>query len=174
MNLVLVGYRGTGKSTVARLVALRLGWEWLDADVEVELRAGKSIAAIFAAEGETAFRDLESEVLRSLVGRQRLVLAAGGGAVLRPENRLILRQLGKVVWLKADAPTIQERLVADETTAARRPHLTASGGLAEIVELLTRREPLYRETCDFEIDTVGRSPGEIAEEIVALMQEHPL
>ncbi|MBI1900176.1 MAG: shikimate kinase [Planctomycetia bacterium] len=168
MNLILIGYRGTGKSTVARLVARRLGWESLDADVEVELRAGKPIAAIFADEGEAAFRDLESAVLQSLSGRDRLVLAAGGGAVLRPENRRLLKRLGKVVWLKADAQTIQERLSADETTAARRPNLTASGGLAEIVELLERREPLYRETADWKIDTVGRSPGEIAAEIVAL------
>src|SRR5688500_2590703 len=82
MNLLLIGYRGTGKSTVARLVAERLNWPWLDADVELERRAGKSIAAIFAEDGEPAFRDLESQVLAELVQADRHVLALGGGVIL--------------------------------------------------------------------------------------------
>src|SRR5437868_3606467 len=91
MRLILIGYRGTGKSTVARHLGLKLGWEWIDADVEVELRAGMSIAAMFADEGELFFRDLESRVLNDLLRRERIVLAAGGGVVLRDENRAALR-----------------------------------------------------------------------------------
>ncbi|MEX0712312.1 MAG: shikimate kinase, partial [Pirellulales bacterium] len=106
MNIVLIGYRGSGKSTVARELAGRLGWPWLDADHQIEERAGKSIAAVFAEEGEERFRDLESSLLAELVERDKTVLAAGGGAVLRPANRALLRSAGKVVWLQADAATI--------------------------------------------------------------------
>ena len=83
MFLALVGYRGSGKSAVAQLAALRLGWDWVDADVEIELRAGKSIAAIFAEDGEAAFRDLETDVLCELIRRDRTILALGGGVLLR-------------------------------------------------------------------------------------------
>jgi len=166
MNLLLIGYRGTGKSAVARLVAERLGWRWLDADVELERRAGKSIAVIFQEDAEKAFRDLESEVLAELVRLDRHVLALGGGVVLRPENRAIIQQAGKAVWLTADPETIQARVVADPTTAARRPNLTTSGGLDEIRQLLAQREPFYRECARIVIDTAGRALGEVADEIV--------
>ena len=167
MNLVLIGYRGTGKSTVARRVALALGWDWIDADVELELRVGRTIAAIFADEGEPAFRDLEGQVLADLAARERTVIAAGGGVVLRPENRAVLRQLGRVVWLRADADTIAERLAADETTRERRPNLTAAGGHEEIEKLLAAREPLYAECADLIVETAGRTPDEVASEVVA-------
>ena len=90
MNLVLIGYRATGKSETARLLAQRLGWEWVDADAEIEARAGKTIAKIFADDGEQAFRDAESRVVAELAVRDRTVLALGGGAVLREENRRAL------------------------------------------------------------------------------------
>lgn len=171
MNLTLIGYRGSGKSTVARRLALRLGWDWADADVEVELAAGKSIAAIFADEGEPAFRDREAHALAELTRRDRLVLAAGGGAILREQNRLALRQSGKVVWLQARAETIQRRVAADETSAGRRPNLT-SGGLAEIIDLLERRERLYRECADFSVDTEDKSPDEVVQEILDWWHSH--
>src|SRR5690348_4091507 len=98
-NLVLIGYRGTGKTTVAQLLALRLGWDWIDADVELELRAGKSIAAMFADDGEPAFRELETQVLADLVRREKAVIAAGGGAVMKDANRAALALAGCVVWL---------------------------------------------------------------------------
>src|SRR5690348_4499917 len=110
MNIVLIGYRGTGKSTVARQLALALGWDWVDADVEIELRAGKSIAAIFADEGEEHFRDLESEVLADLVTKTNVIIAAGGGVVLRETNRQELRRCGHVICLKASPATIFKRV----------------------------------------------------------------
>jgi shikimate kinase len=174
MILVLIGYRGCGKSAVAQLAALRLGWDWVDADVEIELRAGKSIAAIFADDGETAFRDLESAVLNDLLQRDRIVLALGGGVVLREENRKSLRgacQSGqaKIVWLKAAPEVLWERIQADKTTAARRPNLTVAGGLAEIRHLLTQREPLYQACADTAIDTEQKSLSQIAQEIASLL-----
>lgn len=166
MNLFLIGYRGTGKTTVARRLAGRLGREWVDADVELELRAGKSIAAIFADDGEPAFRDLESRVLTELAAREGLVIATGGGVVMREENRRALAGGGKVVWLRASPAAILERLAADQTTAARRPQLTTSGGEKEVLELLALRTPWYRACANLAIDTDDRQPGEIVQMIL--------
>ncbi len=166
MILTLIGYRAVGKTTLAKLLAERLGWDWIDADVEIERRAGKSIARIFAEEGEPAFRDLEAEVIADLCRRDRLVLAAGGGAPLRPESRRAMREAGKVVWLTARPETILARMTTDATTTARRPNLTDKTPLEEIVELLQTREPVYRELADWAVDTEERTPEMVAEEIL--------
>jgi shikimate kinase len=166
MNLVLIGYRGTGKTTVARHLARALAWDWVDCDVEVELRAGRSIATIFADGGESAFRDWESIVLAELIHRDRTVIAAGGGMVVRPDNRQLLATAGLVVWLTAHVDTIQTRLAADVVTASQRPILLA-GGEDEIRQLLTARTPLYRACAAFEVVTDDRSPDEVAAEILS-------
>ena len=105
MNIVLIGYRGTGKSVVARRLEVVLGWESMDSDVEVERRTGKSISEIFEQQGEEAFRDSESQVIADLAKRDKIVLAVGGGAVLRKANREVLGATGKIVWLQADVQT---------------------------------------------------------------------
>jgi len=166
MNVVLIGYRGTGKSTVAQRLALRWGWDWCDSDVEIELRAGCSIAAIFADAGESAFRDLETAVLCDLVKRTRIVIAAGGGVVLRPENRQQLATVTAVVWLTARIDTIATRVAADPVTSARRPNLLA-GGQDEIRQLLEQRTPLYRAAASLEVSTDDRTPDQVVDEIVA-------
>lgn len=166
MLVSLIGYRGTGKSTVARLVALALGWEWIDTDVEIELRAGKSIRAIFSDEGETAFRDQESAVLAELCRRDRVVLALGGGVVLREENRQVIKAAGPVVWLTASPQVLAERIAADSTTAQRRPNLTSQGGINEIIAMLGTRAPLYRDCASVMVDTEGKSAAAVADEIV--------
>ncbi len=166
MNITLIGYRATGKTTLARLLAERLHWAWIDADVEIERRAGKAIARIFAEDGEPAFRDLEAAVTADLCRRTPLVLAAGGGAPLRPDNRRAIRAAGKVVWLTARPETIHARMSGDATTASRRPSLTDHDALAEIVHLLARREPVYREAADLVIDTEGKTPDQVAAEIL--------
>jgi len=167
-NLALIGYRGVGKTTVARLLALKLGWEWIDADVEIEWRAGKNIAAIFADDGEAAFRDLESQVVADLAQRRDVVLALGGGAVLRPANRQALAAT-TMIWLKAGVRVIAERLDADARTQDQRPALTAAGGLAEIETLLREREPIYRRCADYSVDTEGKTPQAVADEILGLL-----
>lgn len=168
-NVILIGYRGTGKSAVARRLALALGWDWVDADVELELRAGKSIAAIFAEDGETAFRDLESQVVADLARRTRTILAMGGGAVLREENCAALRASGQIVWLRATPETILVRVAADASTAGRRPNLTTAGGRAEIEELLARRTPRYAACADATVDTDDRTPQQVADEIIKVL-----
>ena len=105
-------------------------------------------------------------VLAELAALDRHVLALGGGVVLRPENRAIIKQAGGVVWLTADPETIHSRLSSDSTTASRRPDLTAAGGIDEIRALLTQREPLYRECATMVVDTGGRRPAEVADEVL--------
>jgi shikimate kinase len=167
MNLVLIGYRATGKTTLARHLAQRLGWNWIDADVEIERRAGKSIARIFAEHGEAAFRDLEAEVIADLCGQPQLVVAAGGGAPLRETSRRTMRKSGHVVWLTATPETILARMSGDATTADRRPSLTNRPPLEEILQLLDRREPIYRESAHLIVDTEGKSPEQLADEVLA-------
>lgn len=165
-GLALVGYRGTGKSTIGRRVARAVGWQFADADLVVEARAGTSIPEIFAHQGEPAFRDLEAHVLAELTGLRRLVLATGGGAVLREENRRRLRAFGLVVWLTAEPATLAERL---RHSYARRPALTAAGTLDEIADVLAARSPLYREVSDVAIATDGLSSAAVAEAVVAFL-----
>jgi shikimate kinase len=165
--LFLIGYRGTGKTTVGRLLADRLGWDFADADDHVEAAAGRSIADVFAAEGEPGFRDREAAALADLCRRDRHVVSTGGGVILRPANRDLLRSAGLVVWLTADPETIWTRLQTDPTTAARRPKLTAAGGVEEVRELLAAREPLYRETAALRIPTDALSPEAVADAILS-------
>jgi shikimate kinase len=166
--IFLIGPRGSGKTTVAALVAERLGWAWIDADCVLEQRAGKSIHEIFAAEGEACFRLREREILGELCGLERTVIATGGGAVLHPENRERMRSTGTVIWLTADAHTLHQRTTTDAQSAHRRPAL-GPGGIAEVLTILEAREPLYRECAHFIVDTSGRSPAEVAMEVQGLL-----
>ncbi len=163
-GLALVGYRGTGKSTVGRLVAERLGLPFVDADRELESRLGRSIASIFAEQGEAAFRDEEARLLRELTQRPGLVLATGGGVILREANRQALRRFGFVAWLKADPETLTARLGGDP---GGRPALTPLGLLEEVAALLKSRLPFYREVADVEIETASSTPEKISREVVA-------
>jgi shikimate kinase len=151
---------------VARLLAERLAWDWLDADAVLEARHGRSIRRIFAEEGEAGFRAYEEVLLAELCELRRHVIATGGGVVLREANRERLRQTGRVVWLTADPATLWQRLHDDPCTPERRPTLTV-GGQAEIEELLQQREPLYRACADWTVSTVARSPAEVADVILS-------
>jgi len=164
-SIILIGPRGSGKTTVGRLLAERLGLPFLDADAELEQHSGRTIREIFEADGEEFFRDLESTVLADLLGRGPIVLATGGGVVLRPANRKRLRESGCVFWLTGSPESLWRRLQADPETASRRPNLTR-GGMEEIAEVLQAREALYRECADLSIPTDNRSPEEIANDIL--------
>ena len=169
-NLYLIGYRGCGKTTVARLLAARLQVEAVDADEYLEQQAGMSIKEIFAAEGEAGFRDRESAVAKELAERDRLVVSWGGGVVLRGTNREALAGAGKIVWLRALPETLLKRIEQDPTTGARRPNLTVAGGIEEIRHLLLLREPLYAGAADWTIDVDELTPEQVVEEILAWMR----
>ncbi len=163
--LSLIGYRGCGKTTVARLLSKRLGVPALDADEYLEQRAGQTIREIFAAEGEAGFRNCESAVVQELTQRHGLIVAWGGGVILREANRIALRSAGKIVWLRARPETLLQRIEQDPSTGARRPNLTAAGGLEEIEKLLQLREPLYAAAADWIIEVDEATPSAIADEI---------
>jgi shikimate kinase len=161
--IYLVGFRGAGKTSVARVLAEKLSREWIDADAEAEKCAGCTIAELFQREGEQTFRDMEVDVLRRLARMKDAVIATGGGVVLRQENRRTLKETGFSAWLKAAPETIQRRLEQDPTSAAMRPTLTGRPLGEEIRCLLEERDPYYREVADAEIDTEGLDPAAVAD-----------
>jgi shikimate kinase len=166
-RLTLIGYRGCGKSTVAALLAPRLGVPAVDADDVLERRAGVSIATLIADRGEAAFRDLEADVLAELLAGPPVILATGGGVVLREANRQLLRDRGRpVVWLDAAADMVRARLAADPTTVSRRPGLSGADPLAEVAATLAAREPLYRAAADVRFDAGAEPPDRIAARII--------
>jgi shikimate kinase len=168
-GLALVGTRGTGKSTVGRILAERLVRPFLDADVELEEKFGRSIASIFAEDGEPRFRDCEERVLSELTSAHPgAILATGGGAVLRAANREALRSFGFVVWLWADPAEAVARIEADRRSPERRPALTPAGTLAELADVLEARRPLYRAVADAVVDTSGQTPQDVALAILEL------
>jgi shikimate kinase len=179
-RITLIGYRGTGKSTVASLLGDILGCGWCDADLVLEQKLGCSIASLVRARGEPVFRDEETAVLAELLRSFSGVLSTGGGAVLRAENRGALRERGRpIVWLTAPADVVRQRLAADPTTAERRPALavpssgmpSASGDpLAEVTAALADREPLYRACADFQVDTSIAMPAAVAAQITAWLR----
>ena len=163
MNITLIGYRGSGKSTIGKRLADLLAMDFLDTDLLITAHAHKTIKEIFEAEGETGFRDRESAAIREAAARSNTVIAAGGGAILRPENVAALKTAGKIVWLQADPHTLHARIHADPATAATRPNLTHLGGtLDEIRSILEKRTPLYSAAADHILDIARISPEEAA------------
>ena len=171
-NLYLIGYRGCGKTTVARLLSERLQLPTIDADEYLEQQAGMSIREIFAAEGEVGFRNRECQVVRELTPRHPLIVSWGGGVILNEANRTALRAAGSIVWLHAPAETLLERIERDPTTGARRPNLTAAGGLEEIRHLLAIRERLYGGIADLFLNAKELTPVELADEIAWWFRSH--
>jgi shikimate kinase len=162
-HLVLVGLMGTGKSTVGRILADRLGRVLHDSDTEIEAQTGRTVRQIFADEGEPAFRALETAVLcAALESEQPAVIAAAGGVVLSPQNRVALRDAkAKVVWLRADPSTLVDRV----RSGMHRPSIEhdPEGVLKSMNEL---REPLYREVADMIVSVDGRSVHEVVEAVL--------
>jgi shikimate kinase len=159
-NIVLIGFMGSGKSTVGRELNLRLGYPLIDMDRLIEEVIGKKITEIFKDEGETAFRDIETLQLIEIakLTDKRHIISTGGGVVIRPENRNLLRQLGYVVWLEAPEELIYERTSRNQ----ERPLLNHEDARERISKLLAEREPWYRDTAHLKIDISGLDSSEIA------------
>jgi shikimate kinase len=164
--LILIGYRATGKTTLARMLGERLQLDAVDTDPLIEQKAGRTIAEIFAEQGEPVFRDYESQVIAELLRGEPCVVATGGGLPVRPANRELLKRAGQVVWLKASPETILQRMSGDPATLQMRPQLTNLPPLAEIVHVLNVRTAIYRETADLELDTDDVDLCKLADQIV--------
>jgi shikimate kinase len=160
-NLALVGFMGTGKSSVGRLVAEQLRFDFIDTDDLIESQTGKTIAEIFSENGEAAFRQLEADTARSLSSRSNLVISAGGGFVARPENLASLKSHALVICLWASPETIWDRV----RTQTHRPLLQTADPLGKIRELLQERSAAYHQA-DAMIHTGFRSPKEVAQQIL--------
>jgi len=171
--LILIGYRATGKTMLARLLGERLHMRAVDTDTLIEQKAGRTIVDIFTEFGEPAFRDYESQVIAELLLGEPLVVATGGGLPVQPANRELLQRAGEegalrpatVVWLKASPETILRRMAGDPATERMRPQLTNLPPLDEIVSVLQARENIYREIADLEVDTDNASLPELADTI---------
>ena len=163
MNIVLIGYRGTGKSTLGKIVAARLNRQFISTDQEIVRRTGSSIPDIVAAHGWDYFRDVETAVCQDLAGRDNLVIDTGGGAILRQQNVDVFKRNGRLIWLTASVDTIATR-IGGET---QRPSLTGTKShVDEIRDVLCERVPKYQAAADLTIATDGRSIEELASFIV--------
>lgn len=174
MNLVLIGYRCTGKTTIGRLLAEKLGWPLVDTDTLIQERAGKTIKEIVAAGGWPEFRRLERETIADVATRDAQVISAGGGAILDDSNTHALRVAGKVVLLTAAPETIWARMKADPKTLAERPDLTDAGGLAEVKNVLAERQQRYAAACHYAIPTDVFSVDETAGRVLAWLKAEGL
>ena len=161
-NLILVGPMGAGKSTIGRLLAKELRLPFKDSDKEIEQRTGADIPWIFDVEGEQGFREREQAVIEDLCAVDGLVLATGGGAVMRPENRAALRAGGRVVYLHASVEQQIDRTSRDRN----RPLLRAANPGKVLSDLFAIRDPLYREIADVVIQTDERAPRLVVQEIL--------
>ena len=166
-NIVLIGFMGCGKSSIGRRLATRTGRTFVDSDELIVADTGRPITEIFREEGEEAFRDRESSALSGLIGSTGIVLATGGGAVLRPSNREILRSVGRVLWLHADADTLFERA----TRNAKRPLLDVENPRTTFRNLLEARLPVYGEAADVTVDASGLSHAQTVEAILQALGE---
>jgi shikimate kinase len=172
-NVILIGYRGCGKTSVGRLLARHLQYTFVDTDDRIVAAAGRPISEIFARDGEGAFRKLEAEVVRGLARGTGQVISVGGGAVLLADNRDALRAAGPCVWLTAAPEVLHARLQTDARTAASRPPLTDREALEEIRHLLAERAPLYAALADHVIETTGMSVQQAVAAVAAALQPAP-
>ena len=172
MNIILIGYRGTGKSSVGKGLAEKLQLPFYDTDDLVEAAGGHSIREIVAESGWPFFRELEKKVVRELAGRPEGVVATGGGAVMDKGNADILKKMGTLIWLVADAETIAERILNDSHSSEKRPALTAKDVCRETEDILKERTPVYSRLADFSVDTEGKCVDEIVSEIYQFLKEN--
>jgi shikimate kinase len=167
MNITLIGYRGTGKSVVGKIVSQRLQMNCIGMDAKIVEMAGMSIPEIVEKNGWTTFRNMESEVVRTLSALDNIVIDTGGGVIERPENIDALIANSYIFWLKASTRTIVSRIQGD----TERPSLTGQKSFTEEVEeVLQRRSPIYARAAHYEIDTEHLTPEQVADRIIEIWQ----
>jgi shikimate kinase len=166
MNVVLIGYRGCGKSTIGRALAERLGRPFVDTDVLIQQRTGMTIREIFADKAEEGFRDLEARVIAEVARRQRQVISTGGGAVLRDENVHVLRASGKLVYLTASPEMLWKRIYDDLQRHSTRLEMDPDTGLQQVRHALMERHPIYTRVSDCIVDTTDRPVESIVRRII--------
>ena len=173
MNIVLIGFRGTGKSTVGKLLAKRLERDFVDSDKYIESSTGKTIKSIFEEDGEEDFRKIEAGAIAELSKVDNKVISAGGGAVLKKENVRNLKDNGFLVLLEATPEIIHNRIAQDKKTTQQRPSLTDKKPLDEIKHLITKREHAYKNAADYTINTSYVSCEDIVNEIITIVNKPP-
>jgi shikimate kinase len=162
MNIILIGFMGSGKTTIGHLLARELKMNFLDTDELIQKTDGRTINEIFKNEGEVYFRELETEVIKTLQDYDHFVLSTGGGIVLRAENVALLKTMGPVILLWADAEVVFERVKNEK----HRPLLNVADPKAEMVKILESRELIYNRAADYKVDTSKMTPQAAAKEII--------
>ncbi|MDB4614050.1 shikimate kinase [bacterium] len=165
LTVSLIGYRGSGKSTIAPALADRLQCDWVDADIEIEKRAGRTIQQVFADGGETEFRQFERQLMQELLSQSGLVIAAGGGAILNIDTVAEMKSAGPVVLLNASVAELARRISTDATTGQRRPSLTGKPVEEEVAAVLEFRQPLYTAAATMVVETEDQTTQQIVDQI---------
>ncbi len=172
MNVVLIGSRAAGKTTVGKKLSFLLGRAFVDTDDLIEKRRGVRISEIVKVHGWAYFRLMEREIISEISSRDDLIIAPGGGAVLVPENVESLKKKGLLIWLRADAQVLSGRISKDPRSPFARPSLTGKGTLEEVKEVLTEREGLYEKASDHQVDTSGLDADGVASRVISLLKEN--
>ena len=171
MNIVLIGFRGTGKSTVGKLLANRLERDFIDSDEYIEDSTGKTIKHIFEGDGKEGFRKIEADVIAKLSRMDNKIVAVGGGAILREDNVRNLKDNGFLILLEATPEIIHNRIIQDKKTTQKRPSLTDKKPLDEIKHLLEQREHPYKDAADYTINTSYVTCEDIVNEIITTIRK---
>jgi shikimate kinase len=171
MNLVLIGYRCSGKTTVGKALSRELGRDFVDTDLLIEEDAGYSIETLVSQYGWDHFRQLEKKVVKKVSMSDNLIIATGGGVVKDEDNVKNLRRNGLVIWLKGDAEVLRERMVSEKNSGRPRPSLTNTDPLNEIEQVLAERTPLYRRAGNYTVEVDNRSIREVAAQIITDLTE---
>jgi len=171
MNLFLIGYRCTGKTTIGKAIAAAIDWSFVDADTLLVSECGKPIKEIVDTEGWDAFRRMERSTLKQICTADRQIVATGGGVVLDKANIKAMKTSGMVIWLGATAETIQKRMLQDKNTGNFRPALTDKGRMEEIEDMLLMRNPYYKSASDFSIQTDDVRLDEISTIIIQRIKD---
>lgn len=169
MNVVLIGYRCSGKTGVGKMLAHRLGREFVDTDALIEANSGSSIASVVDQKGWRYFRNMEKRVIREISKRDGLVIATGGGVVMDRENVENLERNGFLVWLKGDPKVLKERMIKEQQVGVFRPPLAGQDALDEIEQVLQRRTPHYEAAGKFAVDTSYMSLEDAAASIMNVL-----